>query len=175
LRSDIFWAGFRGGGARDNDTPLNVHLMTRTDVGLWIRRGGRLQLAIHSSFCANVRGVFGIENQGAMPVLVVPLDMAIEERSIPWASFKESFSWERIGIKGVDMTRIPERIRTLGGFHAPSVSILKFSWMAAFAPRLRRCLLRRAPVGLCQDRSFQGARSRRSRRLDPLIGRHDEL
>jgi len=112
-----FVAAVRG----TTDTPLDVHLMTRTDVGIVDRAvaAGASRLAIHSSFCADVRGVLRhIENLGAMPVLVVPLDMAIEERSIPWGFFQRVLLMgTEIGIKGVDLdARIPERIRTLGGF-----------------------------------------------------------
>ena len=59
-----FVAAMRG----TTDTPLDVHLMTRTDVGIVERAvaAGASRLAIHSSSCANVRGVLRhIENLGA--------------------------------------------------------------------------------------------------------------
>jgi ribulose-phosphate 3-epimerase len=103
------------------DTPLDVHLMTRTDDGIVDRAvaAGAARLAIHAGYCANVRAALRhIENQGAMPVLVIPLDVAIDERSIPWGYFQRVLLMgTEIGIKGVGLDAgIPERIRTLIGF-----------------------------------------------------------
>ncbi len=105
------------------ETPLDVHLMTRITLGLIDRAvaAGSARLAVHTSLCEDVRAVLErIESLGAMPVLVLPLDVAIEERSLPWGLFRRVLLMgTAIGIKGVSLDRnIPRRIRTLTALRA---------------------------------------------------------
>jgi ribulose-phosphate 3-epimerase len=114
-----FVAAIRGA----TQTPLDVHLMTNTNVGLIDRavEAGAARLAVHASFCADVRAILRrIGERGALPVLVVPLDVAIDEHSLPWGFFQRILLMGTpIGIKGVGLDpRIPDRIRTLAGFRA---------------------------------------------------------
>jgi ribulose-phosphate 3-epimerase len=104
-------------------TPLDVHLMTRTTAD-WIERtvaAGAARLAIHADFCEDVKAALRqIEGLGATPVLVLPLEVAIEERSLPWGFFRRVLLMgTEIGIKGVGLDpRIDGRIRTLVEFRA---------------------------------------------------------
>jgi ribulose-phosphate 3-epimerase len=100
------------------DTPLDVHLMTRTTAE-WIERAvaaGAARLAVHAEFCEDVEAALRrIEALGATPVLVLPLHAAIDEASLPWGAFRRVLLMgTEIGIKGVGLdARIPERIRAL--------------------------------------------------------------
>ena len=105
------------------ETPLDVHLMTYTTLDLVDRAvaAGAARLAVHASFCQDVCAVLGrIESLAAMPVLVLPLDVAIEERSLPWSLFKRILLMgTAIGIKGAELDRsVPERIRALTDLRA---------------------------------------------------------
>ena len=102
------------------ETPLDVHLMTHTTVDLIDRAvaSGAARLAVHASFCKDVRAVLGrIENLGATPVLVLPLDVAIEEGLLPWGLFQRVLLMgTAIGVKGVGLDgNVPARIRMLTG------------------------------------------------------------
>jgi len=100
------------------NTPLDVHLMTHTTAD-WIERAiaaGASRLAIHAEFCVDVEAALRrIEASGAMPVLVLPLQAAIDEGSLPWGLFRRVLLMgTEIGIKGVGLDpRIPGRIRAL--------------------------------------------------------------
>ncbi len=114
-----FVAALRGA----TETPLDVHLMTNTNVELVDRaiEAGAARLAVHASFCADVRVILRrIGEKGAMPVLVVPLDVAIDQHSLPWGLFRRILLvGTPIGIKGVGLDPcIPGRIRALTGFRA---------------------------------------------------------
>ncbi len=114
-----FVAAIRGA----TETPLDVHLMTNTNVGLVDRavEAGAARVAVHPSFCADLGAILRrIEEKGAMPVLVVPLDVAIGQHSLPWGRFQRILLMGTpIGIKGVSLDpRIPDRIRALTGFRA---------------------------------------------------------
>ena len=99
-------------------TPLDVHLMTHTTAD-WIERAvaaGATRLAIHAEFCADVEAALQrIEALGATPVLVLPLQAAIDEGSLPWGLFRRVLLMgTEIGIKGVGLDpSIPGRIRAL--------------------------------------------------------------
>ncbi|MGA7902259.1 MAG: hypothetical protein WCA06_06485 [Terrimicrobiaceae bacterium] len=86
------------------ETPLDVHLMTHTTDD-WIERSveaGAARVAVHVNFCRDVRAALRrIESVGALPVLVLPLDSAIEEGSLPWGLFRRVLLMgTEIGIKG---------------------------------------------------------------------------
>jgi ribulose-phosphate 3-epimerase len=99
-------------------TPLDVHLMTRTTAE-WIGQAvaaGAARLAIHADFCEDVGAALRhIESLGAMPVLAVPLKVAIDEGSLPWGFFRRVLLMgTEIGIKGVGLDpRVCGRIRAL--------------------------------------------------------------
>ena len=100
------------------ETPLDVHLMTRTNVELVDRAvdAGATRLAVHASFCADVRAILRrIEERGTTSVLVVPLDLEIDAGSLPWGFFRRVLLMgTQIGIKGVGLDpSIPARIRAL--------------------------------------------------------------
>jgi len=98
------------------ETPLDVHLMTHTTAE-WIDRSvaaGAGRLAVHASFCKDVGAMLArIQSSGVMPVLVLPLEVAIEEESLPWGLFQRVLLMgTAIGIKGVGLDRnVPNRIR----------------------------------------------------------------
>jgi ribulose-phosphate 3-epimerase len=88
-----FVAAIRGA----TETPLDVHLMTNTNVGLVDRavEAGAARVAVHPSFCADLGAILRrIEEKGAMPVLVVPLDVASTSTPSHGVAFRESFLWE---------------------------------------------------------------------------------
>ena len=101
---------------RLTELPLDVHLMTRTTSD-WIERAvvaGATRLAIHAEFCADVEAALQlIEALGATPVLVLPLEAAIGEGSLPWGVFRRVLLMgTEIGIKGMGLDpRVPGRIR----------------------------------------------------------------
>jgi ribulose-phosphate 3-epimerase len=114
----LFGLDFVAAMRRMTETPLDVHLMTHTNTELVDRAigAGAARLAVLGSLCANVRAVLRrIEGQGAMPVLVVPLDVAINKRSLPWGLFQRVLLMgTEIGIKGVGLDpAVPGRIRAL--------------------------------------------------------------
>ena len=105
------------------ETPLDVHLMTHTTLDLIDRAvaAGAARLAVHASFCEDVRAVLErIKGLGVMPVLVLPLDVAIEEASLPWGLFQRVLLMgTAIGIKGVGLDHnVPARIQMLTALRA---------------------------------------------------------
>jgi ribulose-phosphate 3-epimerase len=89
------------------ETPLDVHLMTRTTAD-WIERtveAGAARVAVHADFCRDVRATLGrIESLGATPVLALPLNFAIDEGSLPWGLFRcVLLMGTEIRIKGVGL------------------------------------------------------------------------
>jgi ribulose-phosphate 3-epimerase len=119
----LFGLDFVAAMRRATETPLDVHLMTRTSVELVDRavEAGAARLAVHASFCDDVCAILRrIRERGATPVLVVPLDVAIDERSLPWGFFERVLLMgTRIGIKGVGLDPgIPDRIAALRRWRA---------------------------------------------------------
>ena len=77
---------------------------------------GAARLAIHADLCEDVKAALRrIEGLGATPVLVLPLEVAIEERSLPWGFLRRVLLMgTEIGIKGVGLDpRVGGRIRRL--------------------------------------------------------------
>ncbi|HEY5952752.1 MAG TPA: hypothetical protein VIT18_00215 [Terrimicrobiaceae bacterium] len=119
----LFGLDFVAAMRRATETPLDVHLMTRTSVELVDRavEAGAARLAVHASFCDDVCAILRrIRERGATPVLVVPLDVAIDGRSLPWGFFERVLLMgTRIGIKGVGLDpSIPDRIAALRRWRA---------------------------------------------------------
>ena len=139
-------------------TPLDVHLMTRTTAD-WIERtvaAGAARLAIHADFCEDVKAALHqIEGLGATPVLVLPLEVAIEERSLPWGFFRRVLldghrDWDQRRWAGSSHRRA-DPVR-LWNFGQSSAWTSRFLSTAAFAAKRCRYWPARAPTASCPDR-----------------------